>query len=197
MNWLENILIIAGISLDIFASMEIEGAMLAVVKRKSLVIACALVTLLQMIFYFGGYFICYQIAEHGLLPQAENWGYVISIIVFAAVGVRLLVKGIKKEFVNEKRQDNLEVGKYIRIICVTSCYTLAIGCACGLVGSTGLSLWCNFCVILICSVLVTVGGLYTGYHFGFETKTVAYYVGAILLWAAGIEILCRVVLHIF
>lgn len=33
MNWIENILIIAGISLDIFAAMEIEGAMLADVKR--------------------------------------------------------------------------------------------------------------------------------------------------------------------
>ena len=56
MNLLENILIVAGISLDIFAAMEIEGAMLAVVKRKTLIIACALVALLQMIFYFGGLF---------------------------------------------------------------------------------------------------------------------------------------------
>ena len=39
MSWIENILIIAGISLDIFAAMEIEGAMLADVKRKSLMIA--------------------------------------------------------------------------------------------------------------------------------------------------------------
>ena len=46
MNLLENILIVAGISLDIFAAMEIEGAMLAVVKRKTLIIACALVALL-------------------------------------------------------------------------------------------------------------------------------------------------------
>lgn len=50
MNWIENILIIAGISLDIFAAMEIEGAMLADVKRKSLLIACTIVTLLQLIF---------------------------------------------------------------------------------------------------------------------------------------------------
>ena len=193
MNWLENILIIAGISLDIFAAMEIEGSMLVSVKRKSLIIACALVTLLQVIFYFGGYFICYQIAVHDWLAKAGEWGYIISIIVFVAMGVQLWVKGVKKEFVHERRCENLEVCKYIRIITVTSFYTLAAGCACGLVGT---SVWMMLAVILICSVLVTIGGLYAGYHLGFETKTFAYYGGAILLWVAGAEILLRTVLHV-
>ena len=82
MNLLENILIVAGISLDIFAAMEIEGAMLAVVKRKTLIIACALVALLQMIFYFAGYFVCYHLVKSGILERAQEWGYIISIIVF-------------------------------------------------------------------------------------------------------------------
>lgn len=193
MNALENILIIAGISLDIFAAMEIEGAMLAVVKRKSLIIACTLVAVLQMIFYFGGYFICFQIAEHELLAKAGQWGYIVSIIVFVALGVQLWVKGVKKEFVHEKRCENLDPRKYIRIITVTSFYTLAAGCACGLVGT---SVWMMLAVIVICSILVVIGGLYAGYHFGFETKTFAYYGGAILLWIAGTEILLRAVLHV-
>ena len=191
MNGLENILIVAGISLDIFAAFEIEGAMLAVVKRKALIIACVIVTLLQMVFYFGGYFICYQLATYGVLSQAENWGYVISIIVFAAIGVRLMVKGVKKEFIHEKRCENLVVSKYVRIISVTSFYTLAAGCACGLVGTAVLP---TFFTILVCSVLVVIGGIYTGYHFGFEMKTFVYYGGAFLLWIAGTEILFRAVL---
>ena len=52
-------------------------------------------------------------------------------------------------------------------------------------------------VILICSILVVVGGLYTGYHFGFESKTGAYVAGALLLWVAGGEILLRNVIHMF
>ena len=63
MSWIENILIIAGISLDIFAAMEIEGAMLADVKRKSLMIASTIVTVLQLIFFFGGYFVCYELEK--------------------------------------------------------------------------------------------------------------------------------------
>ena len=48
MNWIENILIIGGISLDVFAAMEIEGSLLAEVKKKSLFMACFLVTILQL-----------------------------------------------------------------------------------------------------------------------------------------------------
>ena len=58
MSWIENLLIIAGIGLDVFAAFEIQGAMLASVKKKSLVIACSVVALLELIFYFGGYVTC-------------------------------------------------------------------------------------------------------------------------------------------
>lgn len=194
MNLLENILIVAGISLDIFAAMEIEGAMLAVVKRKTLIIACALVALLQMIFYFAGYFVCYHLVKSGILERAQEWGYIISIIVFTAIGIKLLVKGLKKELIHERRQDDLNVRKYVGIITVTSFCTLAAGCACGLVGVT---VWVMRLVILICSVLVTVGGVYAGYHFGFDNKSYLYYGGAVLLWIAGVEILLRAVLHWF
>ena len=34
MNWIENVLIIAGVSLDIFAAMECQGALVATVQKK-------------------------------------------------------------------------------------------------------------------------------------------------------------------
>ena len=88
MNWIENILIIAGISLDIFAAMEIEGAMLADVKRKSLLIACTIVTLLQLIFFFGGYFACYELEKYQVIKDAQEIGYIVATIVFALLGIR-------------------------------------------------------------------------------------------------------------
>ncbi len=193
MNWIENILIIAGISFDIFATMEIEGAMLADVKRKPLIIACALVTILQMGFFFGGYITCYKVEEYGLLSDAQNVGYIVATVVFALLGARLLVKAIKREFVNEKRRDSIRVAEYIRIVTITSLYTLVAGCACGFVGTSVVMM---ALVILVCSVLVVIGGMYTGYHYGFELKTGAYVIGAILLWIAGAGILLQRVLHI-
>ena len=164
MSWIENILIIAGISLDIFAAMEIEGAMLADVKRKSLMIASTIVTVLQLIFFFGGYFVCYELEKHQIIQNAEEIGYIVATVVFALLGIRLIVKAIKREFVQEKRRDDIRVRDYIKIIAITSFYTL-------------------------CS------GIYTGYHFGFESKTGAYAAGALLLWVAGGEILLRNVMH--
>ncbi len=193
MNWIENILIIAGISLDIFAAMEIEGAMLADVKRKSLIIACTLVALLQLLFFFGGYAVCYLIDQYDVALNGQEVGYIVAVVVFALLGVRLIVKAIKKEFVHEKRRDGIRVRDYIKIIAITSLYTLVAGCACGFVGTSILMM---AIVILVCSVLVVVGGLYTGYHFGFESKTGAYVIGALLLWIAGGETLLRSVLHI-
>ncbi len=194
MSWFENILIIAGISLDIFAAMEIEGAMLAEVKRKSLIIACTLITLLQMVTFYIGYFVCMIVSNYGYLDDAQWLGYVIAVVIFGLLGIRLIVKAIRREFVQEKRRENIEVKQYIRIIAVTSFYTLCAGCACGLIGTNAILM---AVVILICSILVVIGGLYTGYHFGFESKTIAYVAGALMLWIAGVEILLHSVLQLF
>ena len=137
--------------------------------------------------------VCYLIGQNDVVVNAETVGYIVAVIVFALLGVRLIVKAIKKEFVHEKRRDGIRVADYIKIIAVTSFYTLVAGCACGFVGTSVLMM---AIVILVCSVLVVGGGLYTGSHFGFESKTRAYVIGAVLLWVAGGETLRRSVLHI-
>ena len=55
MNWLGNLLIIVGISFDVYAAMEVRGAMLAKIKPKILILTSLLFTLIQCIFFFGGY----------------------------------------------------------------------------------------------------------------------------------------------
>lgn len=187
MNWFECILIVGGISLDIFASMEIEGAMLAEVKRKSLLTACTLVTILQLGFFYGGYFTGSQLNRVGVFQNAHWVGELIAIAVFLMIGVRLIIKAIRREFVDEKRRECTPT-QYIRIISVTSIYTLIAGFAAGLLG---INVWMMFALIIVCSVLVVVGGLYTGYHFGFQAKTIAYIFGAILLFASGAEMLIK------
>ena len=47
MNALENLLIIAGISLDIFAAMECQGSLVAKIDKKQLVKLCALIAAWQ------------------------------------------------------------------------------------------------------------------------------------------------------
>ncbi len=193
MSWLESLLIIVGISFDIFASMEVEGSMLARVRRSSLAIACFLVTLLQFVFFFGGYFAAYEAGKYGLVKEPQEIGYLVSVVVFALLGLRLLVKAIKKEFIHEKRREDILVRDYIKIIAVTSLYMIAAGCAHGFVGTSVVMLIAD---IIICSVLFVIAGIYTGYHFGIEPRTGFYIAGAVLLWIAGAEILCKSVIRI-
>ena len=54
MNALENLLIIAGISLDIFAAMECQGSLVAKIDKKQLVKLCALIAAWQMAALFVG-----------------------------------------------------------------------------------------------------------------------------------------------
>ncbi len=191
MSWLENLLVIAGILLDVFAAMEIQGAMIAKLKRKTTAIACLVVAGLELIFYLGGYAICRLLVIKGNIVNPINYGEVIAVIILALLGIRLIIKGIKREFVQESRREGLIVFDYIRIIVVSSLYTAAAGCACGLVGTT---IWQVIAIILVISVLMVLGGLYTGLHFGFEKKTIAYVLGALLLWGVGTEIfLSRVI----
>lgn len=190
MNTLENILIIAGISLDVFASMEIQGAMLQKVNKKTLLVVSAIVSLLQLMFFFGGYAAGYGIDRAGVWRNASWVGHILDTIIFAFLGARLIVKGIRREFVDETRSV-ITVKQYAKIIAVTTVYTLFAGCAYGLVGTHVIIM---LALIVLFSFIVVISGLYAGYHFGFEGKTVVYVVGGIILWVAGAEILITNVL---
>ena len=193
MSWLENLLMIAGILLDVFAAMEIQGAMIARIRKRTIVIACTVVAGLELIFYFIGFVICRLLALNGYVSNPMNYGEIVAVIVLAFLGIRLIAKAIKREFIQEKRKDVLRVWDYIKIVVVSCIYTAAAGCACGLVGTT---IWQIITIILIISILMVLAGLYTGLHFGFEMKTIAYVAGAVLLWGVSAEILLHRVIEI-
>ena len=155
MNWIENVLIIAGVSLDIFAAMECQGALVAKVDKKQLSVICALIAVWQLCaLALGNY----------------------------------LSKAIKNEWINERREESLDVKKFLRMTAVTSIYTLLAGIAFGFLGT-------NVALMLIIIVCMTIAfvvlGVYTGYHLGFQHKTKAYVGGALLLWIAGIDVIVR------
>ena len=185
MNLFISILIIIGISLDVFATMEVEGAMVPEIKKAPLAIACTITTGLSLVFFFGGYLICYEINEYNVFSYEDLTADIIATCIFALLGIRLLIKAIRKEFVHESRRE-LGIGTYIKLIVVTSFYILAAGCACGLIEANAYVL---LVTMVICFILVVIFGILTGYHYGFEKKTIAYGLGAALLWLVGAYVL--------
>ena len=49
MNWIETLIIVCGLSMDVFASVECQGAMLAKIRTRQLVLVTLLVSVWQVI----------------------------------------------------------------------------------------------------------------------------------------------------
>ena len=60
----------------------------------------------------------------------------------------------------------------------------------------GVTVWQVIIIIFVISVVMVVCGFYTGLHYGFEIKTIAYVAGALLLWGVSIEMLLHRILDI-
>lgn len=194
MNWIENLLIIGGASLDIFAAMECQGAVVNKVNKKRLCGICIVVALLQIIALYIGYFLTSYLCEVNPVSNEALLGEILATVIFFFLGLRLLVKAIKNDSIEEHLETKFAVKKFLRLSGVTSFYTIMTGIAFGFVG-TNLSI--ALIMIAAVSVLFIILGVYTGYHFGFEQKTKAYIAGVILLWLAGIDIILRQIMHIF
>lgn len=191
MSWIECLLMFAGISLDMFAAMEIQGAKIAKVRKKVLFSVTFLVILLQVIFFYGGYFAGYELVKH-VIGSGEGMkaGHFIAALIFISLGVRMLVKAIKHDFVFEHRSE-LTVRDYVKIIIVTTVFTLFAGFATGFVGA---NVFAMLIIIAVISFIVVIGGMYAGYNLGFTGKTPMYAVGASILILIGIEMIIREVM---
>ena len=188
MNALENLLIIAGISLDIFAAMECQGSLVAKIDKKQLVKLCALIAAWQMAALFVGSYLSGLLYRNTITHNEKVTGFVIAAAIFFCLGVRLVAKAIKNERIVEHCEQKLGWKQLLAIAAVT----LLTGIAFGFLGT-------NLLVMLLMiaglTIAVVVTGIYTGYHLGFEHKTKAYIAGAILLWIAGIDVIVRHILR--
>ncbi len=193
MNWVENLLIVAGISLDIFGAMECQGSLVNKVNKKLLSGICVLMAVCQLIALFLGHFLSDLFCKSHPMSNERFLGEILAMVIFFGLGIRLIVKAIRNERVEEHLETNLGIHRFVRLATVSSLYTVLAGIAFGFVGT-------NLVAILIMIVVITIafviGGMYTGYHMGFTSKTTVYTVGAILLWIAGIDVLLQRVLSI-
>lgn len=195
MNWIENLLIIAGISLELFAAMACHGAMVAKIEKKSLTRMSLLVSLWQFTaLYIGNFLSYFLIREDGVAENEKFIGSVIATLIFLGMGIRLGEKAVRNESIYEHREDGIRMKKFFRTAAAASVYTLLAGIAFGFFRT---NLWIMLACILVCSVAAVVAGTYTGYHFGFEQKRKAYGIGALFLFCAGLDVIVRHILRLF
>ena len=186
MDWIENLLIIAGVSLDIFAAMECQGSLVAKINKKNLTVICGIVALAQLITLYLGHFLSSLFCRYRSVPDEKLLGQIISMVIFMILGIRLMVKAIRNEHVEEHLEHNLGIRRFVRMACISGIYTLLTGIAFGFLETNVLMI---LIMIVVCTVAFVIGGIYTGYRVGYEAKTKVYIVGALLLWVAGLDVL--------
>lgn len=188
MNWIENLLIIIGVSLDLFATMECQGALVSKVNKKQLSLICLIVSAVQLLALFAGYFLSDFLYEKNLLSNEAILGEIVASFIFVGLGIRLIAKAIKNEHINEKLEQRQDYKRFLKMAFITAIYTILVGVAFGILGTNFIMV---FVMIGAITAIFIVTGMYTGYRFGFEQKTKAYVAGAILLWAAGVDVIVR------
>ena len=191
MGWIGTLLIIAGISLDIFATMECQGSLVRQVNKKHLAFVSVIGVLWQLAILFVGYYSSDFICRKNSTSNEALLGEIVAVVIFFCLGCRLLIKAIKNERVYEHLVQKFDTRRMLQIAGATCFYTLLAGIAFGFLQT-------NILIVLVMiafiTVLCIVAGVYTGYHFGFEQKNKVYILGTLCLWGAGGEVLIRYIL---
>lgn len=186
MNVVEELIIILGISLDIFAAMECQGSLVAKVERKQLAIFCGALAVGQAAALGIGDFISLLLCR-GVDEGDEIFlGQVVAAAIFLCQGARLLLKAWRNERILERRKEKFDAAEFTRLYARGSIFTLLTGVALGFLGG-GMQMILLLAIVL--TVLVTVFGMYTGYRLGFEHKVKAYLAGGALLVAGGMDVI--------
>ena len=117
------LLIVVGVSLDIFAAMECQGSLVVKINKKHLSGICVIVAIWQMIALFAGHFLSTLYCQQNPAADGQILGEIISMLIFIGLGIRLLVKAIQNERVGEHLETNLGIRRFVRMASVSSIYT--------------------------------------------------------------------------
>lgn len=187
MSLIEILIISIGLSLDVYAVVVCQGAVLLKIEKTKL---------LKMSLFFCAWQVVAVAIGHAvtLIPYladiAKNVSYIgefISVIIFTVIGVYMLYKAWKNEGILERLSD-----VNYKHLCVAAFFTSLDAL---FVGMGFCLLKARFYIvalsILIITAVMVILGLYTGMRLGYEQKTKAYGIGGILLLISAIDVVLK------
>lgn len=189
MSWIEIVLITIGMSLDTFAAVECQGALVAKLEKKRLSMAVTVIALWQTIALLIGSFLVTLLNQYDTQLSGEAFiGRILAILILFGMGLRMFVKAWRNERIIEKREDGLDIKKTFFSIAKGTIFTILTGIAFAFLEA---DLKAVLIMIICVTIAMVIIGLYTGYRLGFEQKSKAYIGGGALLIAAGIDVIVR------
>lgn len=190
MNWLETVLVIIAISLDIFAAIACKGAQLSKIEKKPMMILCALFAVWQAVALGLGSLAGSYLYRRDI-HQTSNSTEAVAAVLFVVLAVMMLRKAYQKENFTEHRDDEFAWKSLVCRLAIISIGTMILGVALGFLGTPTTIV---LVVVLLVTVCVVIAGLYVGYHFGYAIRPKVYAAAGILLVIAAVDTAIR---HIF
>ena len=191
MDMIEEIIILLGISLDVFGAMECQGALVAKIEKKQLAAFSSILAVGQAVFLGIGGYISQLLCKGRIQSQDSFLGQVAAATIFLCLGVRLFLKAWRNEQIVEHREERVNVLGLLKRYIRGSMFTLLTGIALGFLGKR---LSVLLLLVAAFTVTATIVGLYTGYRLGYEHKLKAYILGGILLFAGGAAVITQYIL---
>lgn len=191
MSLIEIVLITIGASLDIFATAECQGAVVAKLEKKQLAVSVMLVAVWQTAALLIGSILVTLLNRYDVKSGEAFIGEILSVLIFLGLGLRMFVKAWKNERILEKREDQLNLKKIFLAIARGTVFTILTGIAFGFLAA---DLRLVLSMVICVTIAMVLVGLYTGYRLGFEQKSKAYIAGGALLTAAGIDVIIRFII---
>lgn len=191
MTYGQMVLLAFAISLDSLALMIVEGAMAPKIRYNELLKAGLLI---------GGWQTLAISLGNSLYPLALKMGIniqsfvprislrVLAGLLFIGLGVLMLKRGWKMEYINEQRQNHLDADRVFIIALITGIDAFVTGIGLSFIQQ---NVTTEFFVIFLISFLSVIIGIYIGYLFGYEDKHNAHRLSSIIYFVAAASLIIR------
>ncbi len=188
MSILENILIVTGLSMNIFLIGQFEGSMVRKIEWRAVFVICLIAGIFETISMTSGYLLTripfFSASES---EDLKDFCYFVAAILFLLIAAYMIYKALRRAPVQE-RLHTIAYRRILLEVVMVSVFTFMAGIGWGFIGHNILM---ATCVIAGATVLAAIAGIWAGYFEGCRGRYVIYGTGGAMLAFVGAEILIR------
>lgn len=182
LSTMELLIVSVGLSIDVFVAAAYMGAGFSKIRWKNLVLLSVLFGGIQLgVLVFGNLITLLPLLSITRTKTAADRWEGLTVLIFAALGIYMILKGIRKKKVLERRKDEIEWKKTTLLALVTSVDAFFVGMGLGFLDTAMIE---ESLVLFPVTVLEAVIGIFAGYRLGLKENRRAYWVGGALLLLA-------------
>ncbi len=192
----QTIVIVIGLSLDVFAYCLYKGAMISEVRKGEITKVVSLFTGFQVgMMVIGTMITQIPALKEKYLSANRIWTF-LAAVTFFALGIVMLVKAAKKRHrvIVEKKQDQFNYHVIIFWAFITSIDALIAGVGFGFMG---LKLLGSLLIMAVFTAACAIAGFASGYWLGCGPMNKFVAIGGCMVLVGGVDLLVNYLTYIF